>query len=142
MSIHGRHWSQAVAVGKHRPRSLRPRDIPTSPGVYIWFRDCEPVYVGEAKGVQGLQGRLRAHLAIGTDLSRSTLRASVAVAQLGVTRAYARQRPSVMTDAEITLVNAWLTTCELGWQECATGPAAHELEVRLRSEWTPPLNIL
>ncbi|TFB71884.1 GIY-YIG nuclease family protein [Cryobacterium glaciale] len=110
--------------------------------MYIWFRDGEPVYVGEAKGVQGLRGRLRAHLAIGTDLSRSTLRASVAVAQLGVTRAYARQRPSVMTDAEITLVNEWLTACELGWRECATGPAAHDLEVKLRSEWTPPLNIL
>ncbi|TFD86119.1 GIY-YIG nuclease family protein [Cryobacterium serini] len=106
--------------------------------MYIWFRDGEPVYVGEAKGVKGLRGRLRAHLAVSTDLSRSTLRASVAVAQLGVTRAYARRRPSIMTDAEIKHVNEWLTGCELGWQGCATAIAAHELEVRLRSEWTPP----
>jgi len=81
-------------------------------------------------------------LATGIDLSRSTLRASVAVAELGVTRAHARRRPSVMTIAEIARVNEWLAGCELGWHECSSPVTAHELEVSLRSEWTPPLNIL
>jgi hypothetical protein len=142
MSIHGPHWTQAVAVARYRPRSIQPGDIPSRPGVYIWFREGEPVYVGEAKGRLGLRGRLRAHLAVSADLSRSTLRASVAVAELGLTRAYARRRPSVITDAEVEHVNEWLNSCELGWHECATAVAAHELEARLRREWMPPLNML
>jgi transposase InsO family protein len=142
MSIQGPYWARAVEVSRHHPRAIAARDIPASPGVYIWFRDGEPIYVGEAKGAKGLKGRVRAHLATGIDLSRSTLRASVAVAELGVTRAFARQRPSVMTADQITHVNDWLSGCELGWHERATPASAHELEVNLRNEWTPPLNIL
>ena len=142
MSIHGPFWSKAVAVAKYRPRGLQRGDVPTGPGMYIWFCEGEPVYVGVAAGAQGLKGRLRAHLAKGTDLSRSTLRAGVAVAELGVTRAYARQRPSVMTATEIACINDWLAGCELGWHECSSAIAAHALEFSLRREWAPPLNIL
>jgi hypothetical protein len=142
MSTNGPHWSQAMNVVRHQPRSIPRGGIPTSPGVYIWFRDGDPVYVGEAKSAHGLRGRLRAHLSTGPDLSRSTLRASVAAAQLGVTRSYARQRPSVMTTLEIVCTNDWLTGCEIGWIECSSPAAAQELEVNLRREWTPPLNIL
>jgi hypothetical protein len=136
------HWSQVLKVVRHEPRSIPSGTIPTNAGVYVWFRDGAPVSVGEARGAQGLRGRLRAHLATGTDLSRSTLRASVAVAELGVTRAYVRQRPSVMTPTQILRINDWLGDCELGWLECRTSAEAHALEVGLRSEWLPPPNIM
>jgi hypothetical protein len=130
-----------VGVERHDPRLLKLSAIPKSQGVYIWFRDGEPVYVGEALGAKGLRDRLRAHLATGIDLSHSTLRASVAVEQLGVERSVARRRPSVMTPEQVSVVNEWLVSCELGWTECASAREAHELEVALRSDWLPPLNI-
>lgn len=127
-------------IARRNSRSWSRREIPTVPGVYVWFHDDQPVYVGEAKGKAGLRGRLSAHLAKRNDLSRSTLRASVAVAQLGVDRATARSRPSVMTEEQIEAVNAWLSTCDLGWIECGSGVEAHELEALLRAAWLPPLN--
>ena len=131
-----------MKIARYQSRSIPRGGIPATPGVYIWFRDGDPIYVGEAKGAQGLRGRLRAHLATGSDLSRSTLRASVAVAELGITRSRARQRPGVLSPTEIAHTNDWLTGCELGWLECSTSAEAHALEINLRKEWTPPLNIL
>jgi hypothetical protein len=136
----GVQWAKALAVTRHDVSRLRSEDIPRSPGVYIWFREGEPVYVGEARGLKGLRGRLAAHRASSRDLSRSTLRASVAVAELGVSRARARSRPSVMSVDEVAVVNGWLAGCELGWIECPSQESAHDLETALRQEWLPPLN--
>lgn len=129
-------------IPRRNSRAWSRQEIPATPGVYFWFRDGSVVYVGEAKGKAGLRGRLGAHLATRNDLSRSTLRASVAVAQLGVDRATARSRPSVMTAEQIETVNAWLSGCELGWVECSSGAEAHELETELRAAWLPPLNLV
>ena len=96
--------------------------------------------MGEAKGAERLRGRLRAHLRTRVDLSRSTLRASVAVQLLGVARSTARKRPSVMTPERVAAVNQWLRACELAWVVCQDAAAAHHLESTLRIEWLPPLN--
>ncbi len=129
-------------VIRERPRTdvagLRGRDVPAVPGVYVWWRDGEPVYVGEAK--TSLRQRLSAHLATGPDLTRSTLRRSVALARLGIPRAVSGRRPSVIAQADADTVSAWLRGCELAWVECESAAAAHALEAALRSEWLPPLN--
>lgn len=114
--------------------------LPPNPGVYIWWRNNEPVYVGEAKGTRGLRGRIRAHLSTTIDLSRSTLRASVAVEILGVSRAIARSRPPLLTAEDVASVNTWLRDCKLSWVVAASVSAAHELESSLRAEWLPRLN--
>lgn len=138
---HGDQWR--LALSKATPQSLPPPrgSVPTDPGVYIWFRNGTPIYVGEALGKKGLRGRLKAHFSKGVDLSRSTLRASVAVAELGIERSYSRQRPSNMDVEQIKLVNQWLAECELGWITCDSPDEAHELEALLRDEWLPPLNL-
>jgi len=133
-------WGEVDNITKRPASSIATREIPTSPGIYVWFYRGEPVYVGQALGKQGLRGRLRSHLAKGPDLSRSTLRASVAVAQLGIDRATARRRPTVMESHDIEAVNSWLGACDLGWIECPTASEAHAKEVALRSDWLPPLN--
>ncbi len=142
MDVTGENWSRALAVPRFESRLLSSASIPTSRGIYIWFHEGKPVYIGEAKGKRGLRQRLGAHRATTTDLSRSTLRASVAVAQLGVTRQVARQRPSAMTVSQVSVVNDWLGGCEIGWIECASASEAHALETALRAEWLPPLNRL
>jgi hypothetical protein len=135
-------WAVASNIVRHAVETMDRASIPSAPGIYIWFRSGEPVYIGEARGRRGLRQRLRAHLTTGVDLSRSTLRASVAVAELGLERAEARRRPSVMTTRQVEVVNNWLAGCEIGWIECSTGTDAHNLEAALRSEWLPPLNRL
>lgn len=72
------------------------------------FRHGRPIYMGEAIGSIGLQGPLKAHFAKGRDLSRSTLRASLAAAQLGIDRSVIWLRPSVMSFEQVTVINQWL----------------------------------
>lgn len=76
-------WHEVRAIARFPAANLSAKGIPSVPGVYVWFREGEPIYVGEACGSEGLKGRLRAHLASGVDLSRSSLRASVASQELG-----------------------------------------------------------
>lgn len=136
----GLHWRRALATAKPMPLPIRRGKIPTTPGVYIWFRFGHPIYVGEALGTQGLRGRLKAHFGKGRDLSRSTLRASVAAKQLGIERSVARLRPSVMSLEQVAVVNQWLGECEVGWVEIPDAEEAHAVEIDLREEWLPPLN--
>lgn len=138
----GDKWKLALSMAKPRPLPIPRGGVPTNPGVYIWFRDGRPIYVGEALGAEGLRGRLRKHFGKSRDLSRSTLRASVAAAQLGIPRSVARQRPSVMTVEQVSVVNQWLAGCELGWIRCHGVEEAHDWELSLRGEWLPPLNLV
>lgn len=116
---------------------MTPGDMPTSPGVYAWFQEGACVYVGKASN---LRSRLSKHRSNSLDLSRSTLRASVAVVELGVTRQHARTRPTVMTSEQIAVLSAWFERAELSWIECPTPADAANLEDQLRAAWRPPLN--
>lgn len=142
MRFLGPAWSAVSTEPRHDVAELTLAQVPSAPGVYVWWRDNEPIYVGEAKGTRGLRGRIRAHLGTGVDLSRSTLRASVAVEILGVSRATARSRPPLLTSEDTASVNAWLRGCKLSWVMTASASAAHDLESSLRAEWLPRLNRL
>lgn len=131
-------WDDMRLLPRRPAAGVRRRDIPAVPGVYTWWRDGNCVYVGEAK--TSLQGRLGTHLGLGPDLSRSTLLRTVALVELGVPRAVAEQRPTVITQAQADVVNAWLRECEIAWLECGSAEEAHGVEVSLRAEWRPPLN--
>ncbi|EAR26119.1 hypothetical protein A20C1_09569 [marine actinobacterium PHSC20C1] len=141
MNIDGPLWTQVASAAKHDPRTTRRRDIPIAPGVYIWFKNGEPVYAGRAKGAKGLRDRLSNHLAKTVDLSRSTFRASVASDLLGLSRAVTTARPSVLTLDQIALVNDWISGCQLAWVECESVEATIAFEIALISERRPPLNI-
>ena len=138
----GKIWEETLLKVEARKLPIPSREFPAEPGVYIWFREGQPVYVGKALGANGLRGRLRSHFDQGTDFSRSTFRASVAAAQLGIPRSVVRQRPSVMTPAQTAVANEWLAGCEVGWLVCASAREAHNLEDALRAEWLPALNLV
>ncbi|MFD6141155.1 GIY-YIG nuclease family protein [Promicromonospora sp. NPDC060271] len=108
--------------------------------MYAWFRDDECVYVGLAG--TSLRSRLSAHLATTQDLSRSTLRATVAVHQLGVTRVMARSRPPILSADQVGVVNEWLRVCDVAWLTCPTKLAAAALEKTLRQTRLPRLNLV
>lgn len=133
-------WARLLAAPRIRARDLRRPAIPNEPGVYAWFRDAECVYVGLAG--TSLRDRLAKHLAVATDLSRSTLRATVAVRELSVTRKVARSRPPVLTEAQVAVVNAWLAVCDVSWMTRPTKEEATELERELRTARLPRLNLM
>jgi len=95
------------------------------------------MYIGKASM---LRQRLGTHLRTSPDLSRSTLRATVAERELGVSRATARARPSVITPDQVALVNRWISECDIAWITCPSAVAADELERLLRRERMPILN--
>lgn len=122
-------------------RTLRSSDVPKSYGVYAWYHNGEAVYAGRAVGADGLRERVWGkHMAVGPDLSRSSLRRNVCdylgIADTGVTRA----RPPQLTAADVKPVNEWIRTCEVTWIECDTVKEAKEFERKLLAEWMPPLS--
>jgi hypothetical protein len=122
-------------------RDLSRREVPTSPGVYAWYRDGEAVYAGRAVGADGLRERVwSTHLKRGTDLSRSSFRRNVCEL-LGVApTATTRIRPSVMTVEDVEPVNRWIRECAVTWIECTSVADATRLEKELLAEWMPPLS--
>lgn len=133
-------WTRLLEAPRSHAGDLTRPAIPQVPGVYAWFRDDECVYVGLAG--TSLRSRLSAHLATTTDLSRSTLRATVAVNQLGVTRTTARSRPPILTTDQVGVVNEWLRACDVAWLTCPTRLAAVSLEKTLRETRLPRLNLV
>jgi hypothetical protein len=130
-------WAQLEQAPRRRAGDLRLADVPRDPGVYAWFRDGRCVYVGKASS---LRRRLSTHVRTSPDLSRSTLRATVAVRELTITRATARARPSVITPEQASVINRWLEECDIAWVTCTSPRTADELERLLRRERMPELN--
>lgn len=131
-------WQRMLQQPRLSARTITRADIPTSPGVYAWFRDGEPVYVGRAKAKGGLRKRLAGnHLKVGPDLSKSAFRRnvceSIGVADTSITRF------QPLTAAQTETVNAWVAGCEVAWIECSTPEEAATLETDLKYEWKPPL---
>jgi hypothetical protein len=131
-------WQSMLNVPRRPASTVARRDIPVGPGVYAWFISGDCVYLGKAST---LRSRLAAHLGTSLDLSRSTLRSWVAVRELGLDRAYTRQRPTLMTSEQIAVVNDWIRACELAWVETDTNELATALESRMLSSWRPPINV-
>lgn len=52
--------AQLESAPRHDPLTLRSQDIPSAPGIYVWYAKeagC-PVYVGKASGRKGLRHRI------------------------------------------------------------------------------------
>lgn len=131
-------WDDMRLLPRQPAAGVRRRDIPAVPGVYTWWRGGKCVYVGEAK--TSLKVRLWTHFGLSPDFSRSTLRRTVALVELGVPRAVSEQRPTVITQGQADVVNAWLRECDVAWLECGSADEAHAVEAALRAEALPPLN--
>jgi hypothetical protein len=140
---YGAEWEELLAAPRASPGALRaqgPTGLPTAPGVYVWSHGEEIVYTGRATGASGLRGRVWSdHLSTRPDLSKSTFRRWVAVHELGVTRADAKNHR--FAAHEVAAVNAWVDSCRIGWIERETKRDARRLEHGVLSVWEPPFNV-
>jgi len=134
-------WQEMNGQPRSAADQLARADLPTSPGVYAWYREGKPVYSGRAIGAGGLRDRVWTnHLRTGNDLSRSSFRRNVC-AHLGIApTARTTIRPTVMTAVEVAPVNRWVRGCEVAWIVCETSSEAERLEKALHLEWMPPLS--
>lgn len=134
-------WLAMSGVTRHPAWTLDPKSIPSEPGVYTWYRDGEPIYAGRAVAKRGLRGRLAGnHLATGLDLSHSSFRRNVCDHVLGIPTSVTRQRPTVMTDDQVSVVNDWIRGCEVAWLTFETVDEAKRFERELLGDWKPPLS--
>ncbi|MGZ4517876.1 MAG: GIY-YIG nuclease family protein [Mycobacteriaceae bacterium] len=126
---------------RHAADQLTRREVPTSPGVYAWYREDEPIYSGRAEGAKGLKKRVwDDHLNTRRDLTRSTFRRNVCQ-YLGIApTSRTTIRPTVMTADDVRPVNRWIRECEVAWINCSTAAEATALEESLHGEWMPPLS--
>lgn len=132
-------WQVLLAVPAVRVSDLLRADLPAEPGVYLWCRDGQAVYIGTASS---LRGRLWGHhLGVGVSLSGSSLRRNVCELLFGIPPSITgRPTRQKVTPAQAVAIRDWLFECDLSWQPCASARDADHLERRLRAAFLPPLN--
>ncbi|MBO3088274.1 GIY-YIG nuclease family protein [Cellulomonas dongxiuzhuiae] len=134
-------WGALLGVPTAPVHSLGRDQVPVDPGVYLWCRGDEVVYVGTAANLRTrIWGR---HLGGGVSLANSSLRRNVCEVLFGIpptaTGNPARQK---VTQEQAAAIRAWLRECDLSWQTLPTPRDASDLEQRLRDEFRPRLNRL
>lgn len=133
-------WADILARPRSRAADIVVADVPSAPGVHLWYHDSSPVYLGRAATRGGVRARLRLHLGTGLDLSRSSFRRNVCDHLLGIPTAVTRQRPTVMRDVDVSRVNAWISASEVAWMTCESPEEDKRTEAALLTSWKPPLN--
>ena len=131
------NWNQIRLLPRAVASREHVRTAPREPGVYIWFREDEPVYLGKAAI---LRDRLGTHRRTSTSPSKSTLRATVGAMVTGQPRKTLREKGRYV-EAEAQVIDTYLDGCELAWVTTATPADAALLERSLINEWRPPLNL-
>lgn len=131
-------WKDIRKADRHPVAELdAPGCFPRAPGVYVWFRDGEPCYLGVAQ--RSLRTRLGTHLRPTPGSVRGTTLKRTVAELLGIaTRAEARQRR--LDQDEVDRIVEWMLGCELVWFAIPEDGKARATEKRLLSELRPRLN--
>ncbi len=125
------------AQPRRSPPDLTKANFPSDPGVYAWYRDGEPIFVGKADSLQ--QRVWGNHLGRGRVMTSSAFRRNVAQ-HLGIAAAAAIKKKAYEPTAdEVARVRAFIEGCEVAWVTTETKAGALDLETRLKREWMPPL---
>jgi len=128
------------AVPRRAPSRLTRELIPDLPGVYVWYRDGDRMYVGEGGS---LHGRIWSnHLGKNATLRGSAFRRNVAQHLKYGTAAAINAGEVVLSAEKLANVRAWIMACEVAWLTCENKDAARALEAKLRIDFKLPLNKL
>jgi hypothetical protein len=134
----GSAWYVMDRHSRMKATPLATDFLPSTPGVYVFYRDGVRTYVGATRD---LLRRVHAeHLSTSASLQNSALRRSVAE-HLGIASASdIRERRRQLTSAELDQITSWLQGCDVGWRETETETDAQQLAAELKNELLPPLN--
>lgn len=125
--------SSSVVPTRVEAAKLDLDEVPETPGLVAWFRDGVCIYLSASSN---LSRRITEHLSTSQDLTRSNLRARVAVDVLGVDRARARRISQEQADA----VAEWLRRCDVGWLVTDRRSDAARLRTQLLERMRPRFN--
>lgn len=114
-------WRQIRALPRTLNAELPTADVPEVAGVFVWFRQEEPIQLGMTRN---LRQRL---IGNGTP---SPL-AGVIGKQL------TKLRAAVIPAARLQASNAWLDECSVAWSPCAGKAEAKQLRDDLVKDWKP-----
>lgn len=132
----GQLWKEMEAQSRCLVSDLERSKIPVDPGVYSFFREGEPIYVGKAGSLQPRVGR---HCGKGKSMRGSAFRRNVAD-HLGIATANDIYKARYQPDTEeLEKIRGFIEECEVAWITRPTEPEAVQLETDLKSEWMPPL---
>lgn len=137
MTLPGPLWATMDLRPRRHVPGLRAVDVPLDPGVYAWYRDGRPVYVGKAAE---LRDRVWSrHLGRSRTLGTSAFRRNVAE-HLGFGAPDAIKAGAIRLDpGQLAAVRAWIEGCEVAWITCRSEAEAITLETAMKAEWLPPL---
>lgn len=132
-------WGSLLSEPSHPVRTLERAQVPDLPGVYLWRRSGEVVYVGTASSLRArLWGK---HLGAGTSLAGSSLRRNVCELLFAIPpSSTSNPRREKVAKPQAEAIRQWLLSCDLAWQVSETAAHAGALEARLRAAHLPPLN--
>jgi hypothetical protein len=132
-------WSKMDAQSRFQASGLRKSEIPSRPGVYAWYRNAQPEYVGKAARLQDRIGR---HLGRDKGMAGSALRRNIAES-LGISHpALIKSGAYRCNDEELAQVRAFIEECEVTWVICRSASEALMFEGHIKCEWLPPLTKL
>lgn len=133
----GSLWSAMDQRSRTTLGDLLQENIPESPGVYAFYRQKEPVYVGKGSSLR--QRIWKNHCGRGAVLTGSALRRNIAEHLRIASSADIKARRYQPTPDEVSAVRDWLVSCEVAWIECESEEAAEQLEAKFKAEYMPPL---
>ena len=114
-------WTAMKLKARRAVAALREEAVPSGPGVYAWYEDGSPIYVGKA---EDLRDRIwRRHLRKGTSMKTSALRRNMAE-DLGIAPAEEIRRGRGLTREQVAAVNSRLRGCSIACRLCNHGSAS------------------
>jgi hypothetical protein len=130
-------WDRMDAQPRRLASELRRSDVPLAAGVYAWYRDGQPVYVGKA---DELRGRAWSnHMGQSSSMGTSAFRRNVAEYLGYGAPADIKAKRIRLTAEQLADVRAWIVACHVAWIESPDAAAAKRLEAAMKTEWMPPL---
>lgn len=135
----GEAWAALLAVPPVPVRTLDRSHVPSGPGVHLWRRDGEAVYVDMATSLRG--ATWGTHLSPSVSLTSSPLRRAVCELLFGIpTTTTGNPGRQEVTREQATAVREWLLDCDLSWQVVASPVRPGDLVESLLREFVPHLN--
>jgi len=131
-------WDELSQQERYAASAVVRADVPDQPGVYVWYLDAEPIYVGKAASL--LKRVWGKHLALGPSMRSSSFRRNVAN-HLGISTPNAIYSGGYQpTAAELHAVRAFIERCHVTWLVLVSEQEAVSREHALLAEWRPPFN--
>jgi len=104
--------------------------VPASPGVYVLYRNGNPVYIGRSVNLRATLAQAQART--GPSAVSPLRRSAAEFLGIATARAIQSGRFKPTTD-DHDAITQWVRSCSVAWRECASESDVTQLETRLRA---------